>query len=297
MAFAADPPTLFATEPALSFVRPARGCFPAGPGQDDSSHPAGDRRVFVLGGRKSAVAGREVRRTIEDGDDGDPARASTASCRPAAARCTSYPVMILMLRFLDRHELPEFGRLRDFAFPNGFGVWLKDADHFVRDVDIAPEQPRARLMKNARARAARIACSRRCGSGCRSVATAAMRFGRRWPIRRIIVRGVPDDRARGRHQPAVAGDQRVAGFRRPRLAADHEDTPSDAPQTVRTRASAASPSAASCASAPARRPATTSCRSGSAHWFLRPSYRCESGGRASPPPASPRPRRAGAIAR
>jgi hypothetical protein len=44
--------------------------------------------------------------------------------------------------------------------------------------------------------------------------------------------------------------------------------------------------------APACRPAATSCRSDSAHSFLRPSYRCESGDRASPPPASRHRRRA-----
>jgi hypothetical protein len=66
--FAADTPALSAPEPALPLVDAPSWCFPPRPGQDDPSHPAGDRRLFVLRRRESPIAGRELRRTVEDRD-------------------------------------------------------------------------------------------------------------------------------------------------------------------------------------------------------------------------------------
>ena len=56
----------------------------------------------------------------------------------------------LMLGFLNRDELAEFGGLRDLAFPNGFRVRFEDAEHFVGHVRIAAEQAGASLLEDAR---------------------------------------------------------------------------------------------------------------------------------------------------
>ncbi len=56
----------------------------------------------------------------------------------------------LMLAFLNGDELAKLCRLRDLALPNRFGVWLKDAQHFVRHVRVAAEQSRAGLCEHAR---------------------------------------------------------------------------------------------------------------------------------------------------
>ena len=97
-------------------------------------------------------------------------------------------------------------------------------------------------------------------------------------------RGVADDGARRRHQLAITADQGVPRLGRSRLTSDDQHAPADAAQAIahaparitqgRTRR------AASSASARARRPAAASCRSDSAHSFLRPWCRCEIDGRA-----------------
>ena len=56
----------------------------------------------------------------------------------------------LMLRFLNRHELSEFRRFGDLAFPNRFRVRLEDAEHFIGYVDISAEQARTGLLEDAR---------------------------------------------------------------------------------------------------------------------------------------------------
>jgi hypothetical protein len=77
-AFAADAPPLPSTKPALTFMRPPRGCFAARPRQDDPSHPAGDRRGFIGGRCESTIARRDVGWSIKHGDmpieRGDPQR-------------------------------------------------------------------------------------------------------------------------------------------------------------------------------------------------------------------------------
>ena len=63
----------------------------------------------------------------------------------------------LMLALLDRHELAEFGRLRDLALPNGFGVRLEYAEYLLGDVCVSTEEPRARPMAASAAAAAAAA--------------------------------------------------------------------------------------------------------------------------------------------
>ena len=47
----------------------------------------------------------------------------------------------LMLGFLNRHELLEFGGLHHFAFANAFGVRLEETHDLVRHVGIAVQHP------------------------------------------------------------------------------------------------------------------------------------------------------------
>lgn len=55
-----------------------------------------------------------------------------------------------MLGFLNRDELAEFGRLRDLALPNRFGVRFEHAEDFVAHMRIAAKQAGAGLIEDAR---------------------------------------------------------------------------------------------------------------------------------------------------
>ena len=78
--FTANAPPLSATEPALPFVGAARWRFPSGSRQDDPPHTARERRLFILGGGKSAIRRGDMRRATEDLDVANQVPASTASC-------------------------------------------------------------------------------------------------------------------------------------------------------------------------------------------------------------------------
>src|SRR5258708_36518014 len=56
-AFASDAPALPAAEPALTFIGAPRRRLGAAPRQDDASHTAVNRRLFVPGRAEAAVAG------------------------------------------------------------------------------------------------------------------------------------------------------------------------------------------------------------------------------------------------
>ena len=65
-AFAPDAPALPATEPALMFVGAPRRRLDAAARQDDASHAAVGRRLFVTGGTEAAVARSQIRRAPKD---------------------------------------------------------------------------------------------------------------------------------------------------------------------------------------------------------------------------------------
>src|SRR5688500_1953567 len=110
--FASDPPALPASEPGLTFVRASRRRLGPTARQDDASHAAVGGGLFVGRRAEAPIAGREIRRAREDG------LVSVQGWRPHRdVRWTARVHVVggddLMLRFLNRHEVPEFVRLRN----------------------------------------------------------------------------------------------------------------------------------------------------------------------------------------
>src|SRR5262245_16784967 len=119
--FTANAPPLSATEPALPFVGAARWRLPSGSRQDDPPHTARERRLFILGGGKSAIRRGDMRRATEDLDVAIKCRRPQRHVR-WSGRMDRVSGDDLMLAFLNRHELAECRRLRDLALPNRFRV-------------------------------------------------------------------------------------------------------------------------------------------------------------------------------
>ena len=111
---------------------PAARVFSARSRQNDPSHAARDRRVFIRGRRKA----RDRPRRCPAPDRTGPIWRSSAavhSVMSAGRRsCTSVRSDDRMLGFLNRHELSECRPLRNLVLPNGFRVRFEDAEHFCR---------------------------------------------------------------------------------------------------------------------------------------------------------------------
>src|SRR5688572_14084220 len=105
--FAPDAPALTAPEPGLVFVRASRRRFGSTARQDDAPHAAVGGGLFVGRRAEAPVAGGEIRRAREDG------LMSVQGWRPHRdVRWTTRVHLVggddLMLRFLNRHRVPEF---------------------------------------------------------------------------------------------------------------------------------------------------------------------------------------------
>jgi hypothetical protein len=85
-AFAADAPPLPAAEPSLSFVRPSRRSLAARSRQDDPSHPALRRGLFVLWPRQIRDRPPQCPGDDQTSRYGDRGWASTTSYRAAVGR-------------------------------------------------------------------------------------------------------------------------------------------------------------------------------------------------------------------
>jgi hypothetical protein len=118
-AFAPDAPALSAPEPSLSFIGAPRRCLSPRARQDDPSHAAARRRLFIGSRRESAITRGDVWGAIKHRE--------MPIQRRRPQRHIGRPPLVhvvggndLMLGFLNRDELAEFGGFRDLAFPNRF---------------------------------------------------------------------------------------------------------------------------------------------------------------------------------
>lgn len=135
-ALASDAPPLAAAKPPLPFMGASRRRFSSGPGQDDPPHPARQRCLFIFGRRKPTIPRGQIGRAAEDHHvsikRGRPQRHVG---RPGGMHLIGGDD--LMLGFLNRDQLPEFGGLCDLALPNRFGMRFKDAEDFVGHVRVS----------------------------------------------------------------------------------------------------------------------------------------------------------------
>lgn len=146
--FAPDAPALPATEPALAFMGASRRRLGARPGQDHTSHPAFNRRLFVAGRAETTVARGQIRRAPEDGLMPIQRRGPQRDAG-RAQRVYVEGRHDLMFRFLNGYVVAELVRFRDFAFADRHRVPFEEAENLAGAVRVAAEYARACLIDDA----------------------------------------------------------------------------------------------------------------------------------------------------
>lgn len=123
----------------------ARRRLRATPGQDDSADAAVGRRLFIGRRAETAIAGRQIRCAAED--------RHVAIQGRGPQRHIGWPFQVdlvraddLVFRFLNGDELAELVRLRDLPLATRLGMRFEEAQDFVDDVRITPQEARARLV-------------------------------------------------------------------------------------------------------------------------------------------------------